>query len=87
MPSSLTPASNPTRSASTNPTAAGAAASSTGSVSSGSSASSSFDEDEYEAELARQEWDRLVNQTKMLVGLAVPFFAAYFGRRVAFKGP
>lgn len=51
-----------------------------------SASSSEFDEDEYEAELARQEWDRLVSQTKLLVGLAVPFFAAYFGRRVAFKG-
>ncbi|CDZ98256.1 hypothetical protein [Phaffia rhodozyma] len=50
-----------------------------------SDSSSSVDSQEEEDRLAKEEWDRLVSQTQLLIGLAVPFMAAYWGRRAGFK--
>lgn len=57
------------------------------SIGSGSSDadSSEYDEEE-ELRLAQQEWDRLVSQTKLILGLAVPFIAGFYGRKFGLRG-
>jgi len=55
------------------------------SSSSVSSGSSDYDEEE-EARIAAEEWERLVGQTKMLLGLAIPFLAGFAGRKFGLKG-
>lgn len=63
----------------------GASTSSSSSSSSVSSGASDYDEEE-EARIAAEEWERLVGQTKMLLGLAIPFLAGFAGRKFGLKG-
>lgn len=60
-----------------------AASSSSGSV---SSYDDSEDQDEEERLAAQEEWNRLMDQTKMLLGLSVPFLAGFYGRKVGLRG-
>lgn len=57
------------------------------STSSGDSSSDGDeDEDAEDKRLAAEEYDRMVSQSKLILALAVPFLAGYYGRRFGFKG-
>jgi hypothetical protein len=44
------------------------------------------EEDKEEKRLAKEEYERMISQTKLIVQLAIPFLAGYYGRRFGFRG-